>query len=311
MSRRHAALLVAVSLLLAGLVGRAASAQAPTVERVCGLRLPSGRLPGVPAFAVPVQGRARARLLAGGWLRCRLHRSDGTRFADAYADARRRVLEMRFFRRTGALLLSIDVAHAAASAAEGQRVSCGSAAQASISSDYWRGTRNWWIGSTAPGISADKVVQAVRNAQSQWTNNINWCGYEDEANPPANYMGRTSKKVGKDGQSTVDWGSMNKDQTCTGALACTVTWYGSKGSPAESDIRFNTAFKWVIGSGNGSNYDIQTTAAHELGHVYQFDHVTNSSRNDQTTVMWPYQSPGDTSAHKLGKGDAQADNQHY
>jgi len=301
-----------LSLVLAGTSVAASWAQAPASERPCGLRLQSGRLAGVPAFAVPARGRAIRQRQADGWLRCRLEHADGTRFAEAYVDARRRVLEMRFFRRNGKLLVSIDTLHAAAgSAARAQKVACGSAAQASITDAYWRGTRNWWIGSTAPGLPADKVVKAVRDAQSQWTNNINWCGFKDEANPPATYKGRTSKKVGQDGQGTVDWGAMGDDQTCAGALACTATWYDGKGHPAESDIRFNTAFKWSTGSGDGSKYDIHATAAHEIGHLYQFDHVTNSSRNDETSVMWPYQAAGDTSGRKLGKGDSQADNKHY
>lgn len=310
MSLRQAPIVLVVSLLLAGVLGQAAGGQAPAVERLCGLRLPSTHFPGAPAFAVPAGGTGRARRLAGDWLRCTLYRPGGTRYALAYADVRRRVLELRFFRKTGVLLASVDAAQAA-SPEEGQKVSCGSAAQASISDAYWRGKWKWWIGATPAGLSADNVVKAVRDAQSEWTNNINWCGYADQADSPAQYMGRTSKKADQDGQNTIEWGSLKDVESCAGALACTVTWYDPKGKPAESDIRFDTAYKWAIGGGNGSDFDIQSVAAHEFGHVYQFDHVTNSSRNDHTTVMWPYVSPGDTSAHKLGKGDAQADNEHY
>jgi hypothetical protein len=308
--RRHALIVLAISLLLAGLLGQAAWGKAPAAERLCGLRLPSAHFRGVPAFAMPARGTVRARRLAGNWLRCTLYRRNGTRYALAYADARRRVLELRFFRRTGALLVSVDAARAA-SPEEGQKVSCDSAAQASISDAYWRGRWRWWIGATPTGLSADEVVNAVREAQREWTDNINWCGYADEADPPTKYMGQTDKKVGQDGQNTIDWGSLEDDESCAAALACTFTWYSARGKPVESDIRFDTASKWAIGGGTGSAFDIQSVAAHEFGHVYQFDHVTDSSRNDQTTVMWPYVSPGDTSAHKLGKGDAQADNAHY
>ena len=309
-SRLRQALIVLAISLFAGFLGQAAGGKAPAVEKPCGLRLPSAQFPGVPTFAVPARGTARARRLAGNWLRCALYRPDGTRYAYAYADARRRVLELRFFRRTGALRVSVDAAQAA-SPEQGQKVSCDSAAQASIGDAYWRGKLRWWIGATPEGLSADKVVEAVRDAQREWTNNINWCGYADEADPPAEYMGRTDKKAGQDGQNTIDWGSLENDESCAGALACAVTWYNLRGKPVESDMRFDTASKWAIGGSNGSAFDIQSVAAHEFGHVYQFDHVANSSQNDQTTVMWPYVSPGDTSAHKLGKGDAQADNEHY
>ena len=70
------------------------------------------------------------------------------------------------------------------------------------------------------------------------------------------------------------------------------------------------SFKWST-TGASSAVDVQTIAAHELGHVLQFDHVTNASKDDDTTLMWLYFSAGDTSGRKLGRGDALADNSHY
>ena len=167
-------------------------------------------------------------------------------------------------------------------------VKCGSSSQASIGTVYWKKTRKWWIGATPTGINRDAVVNAVRNAQSEWTNDINWCGIKDEANPPASYEGKTSATADKeDGKSVVDWGSLANDQDCTVALACTFTWYDGNGIPLESDIRFNTAYKWSTTGASGT-FDIQSFAAHEIGHVLQFDHVTNSSKDDDTTLMWPY-----------------------
>ncbi len=52
-------------------------------------------------------------------------------------------------------------------------------------------------------------------------------------------------------------------------------------------------------------------AAHEIGHVLQFDHVTNASKDEETNVMWPYFTDGNTTGRKLGRGDALADNSHY
>ena len=83
-----------------------------------------------------------------------------------------------------------------------------------------------------------------------------------------------------------------------------------KGIPFESDIRFNTADKWST-TGAASAYDIQSIAAHEIGHVLQFDHVTNASKDDDTNVMWPYYTTGNTSGRKLGRGDALGNNSHY
>ena len=80
-------------------------------------------------------------------------------------------------------------------------------------------------------MNRDKVVQAVRNAQSEWTNNKNWCGIKDQANPPAHYEGKTSRVAKHDGYSTVDWGSLKKDQNCSEALACTFIAFDEKGNP--------------------------------------------------------------------------------
>ena len=217
---------------------------------------------------------------------------------------------MAFFRPSGVLRSASDAAYAVTPAETGSDVKCDSSSQTSIGTMYWQTTRKWWIGATAPGINREKVVEAVRNAQSQWTNNVNWCGIEDQANPPAHYEGKTSRAAKHDGYSTVDWGSLKSDQDCSGALACTVIAYDEKGNPVEADIRFNTEFKWSTTGASGA-YDIQSVGAHEIGHAIQFDHVTNSSKRDETLVMWPYLDIGDTSGRKLGRGDALGNNSHY
>ena len=84
---------------------------------------------------------------------------------------------------------------------------CDSSSQASIGPAHWREPRHWWIGATVKGIDRDVVVDAVRNAHSEWTNNINWCGIKDEASPSAQYEGKTSGAVKHDGKSVIDCGS--------------------------------------------------------------------------------------------------------
>jgi hypothetical protein len=286
---------------------RAPSAAA--VARQCGLRLPPP-VRGELAFRPPTGGHAAHRRLAGRLLLCTLFRRDGSRFARLYNDSHQRVLSVAFFRPSGVLWSASDAVYAVTPADTGSDVKCDSSSQASIGKTYWRTTRKWWIGATAPGINRETVVNAVQKAQSQWTNNVNWCGIEDQANPPAHYEGKTSRVAKHDGYSTVDWGSLKNDQNCSGALACTVIAYDEQGNPVEADIRFNTEFKWST-TGAANTYDIQSVAAHEIGHAILFDHVTNSSKRDHTLVMWPYLDIGDTSGRKLGRGDALANNSHY
>ncbi len=305
------AILVAVVVGAGSAAGGSVSARAlsgATASSVCGLRLPPPKR-GELAFRIPSGGRAVRRSLAGRIALCTLFRPDGSRFARLHSDAEQRVLGVAFYRRSGVLLSAVDTAYAAA-AQTGSNVKCDSSSQASIGKTYWKKARKWWIGATVKGINRDTVVNAVRNAQSEWTNDINWCGIKDQASPPASYEGKTSAAVKHDGKSVIDWGSLKNDQDCNMALACTGTWYDQQGNPIESDIRFNTAFKWSTSGASGA-YDIQSVAAHEIGHVLQFDHVTNSSKHDQTTLMWPYFDTADKTGRKLGRGDALEDNSHY
>ena len=275
----------------------------------CGVRLtPPAR--GEPAFRTPAGGRAARRLLAGRLSLCTLYRRDGSRFARLYRDSRQHVLSVAFFRPSGVLRAATDAVYAVTPAETGSDVKCDSSSQESIGETYWRTTRKWWIGATAPGMNRDKVVKAVRDAQSQWTNNVNWCGINDQANPPAHYEGKTSRAAKHDGYSTIDWGSLKSDQYCKGALACTFMAYDQEGNPVEADIRFSTEIKWST-TGASDAFDIQSVAAHEIGHANQFGHVTNSSKRDHTVVMWPYIDIGDTSGRKLGRGDALGNNSHY
>jgi hypothetical protein len=275
---------------------------------VCGLRLVAATR-GEIAFRIPSGGRAVRRALAGGFALCTLRRRDGSRFAELESDAQQRILGFAFYRRSGTLLHTAD-ATPAASSSTGSQVKCDSSSQASLGGGFWRQTLKWRIGATASGIAKDKVIGAVRNAVSEWNNNINWCGIKDQANVPVHYEGTTSGSAKHDEKNVGDWGSVSSDQDCAGAIACAVSWYDQKGDPIESDIRFSTAVKWSA-SGAAGAYDIQTVAAHEFGHVFQLGHVTNESKRDYTTLMWPYVDMGDTSGQKLGRGDATADNSHY
>ena len=272
----------------------------------CDLRLPEPT-GGEPRFAIPRGGRATLRALAGGFRLCRLLRADGSRFAQAEIDRLRQVLELRFFRRSGTLLFAADSQFPAKTTTEGADVGCNNDAYGTIGARQWQQPHKWWVGKTPSGLAADKVVQALRSAYSEWTNNVNWCDLPDNAKAQSDYQGRTELKAKHDGKSVVHWGSLEDVQNCSGALACAATWYDEQGNPVESDIRFSTAEKWSI-SPKADSFDVQSVAAHEFGHVRQFDHVTGG---DNTVVMWPYISKGDTSLRKLGRGDSRGNNTKY
>ena len=311
LSRRHlvTAAVVIAGAACAGAAGHraAAAGQASGATSACGVRLAAAAR-GEIAFTLPAGGRALRRALAGGFARCTLLRRDGTRFAELDSDAQHRFLGLAFYRRSGTLIHTSDAAPAGGS--NGSNVKCGSSSQASLSSAYWKTSLKWSVGATPSGLNKDKVIGSVRNAVSEWNNNINWCGIKDQANVPISYQGTTSAKGVHDEKNTVAWASLKNDQDCSGALACASTWYDGSGKPIEADIRFDTGVKWST-SGTSGAYDIQSVAAHEFGHVLQFGHVTNGGKDDETNLMWPYVDMADTTGHKLGRGDATADNSHY
>jgi hypothetical protein len=276
--------------------------------RACRLRLPPPSL-GSPRFAIPQGGRAIARALAGRMLLCRLLRSDGSRFAEARVDRLRQVLEMRFYRPTGRLLFASDAAYPGKASTVGTEVSCGNNGTSTIDgARYWRENIKWWVGKTPSGLARDDIVDALRAAQSEWANNINWCGTDDNAKGSSAYEGGSSSlRAGHDGKNVVDWGSLDEVQNCSAALACTASWYDEDGSPVESDSRFSTETKWSLRPGD-AGFDLQSIAAHEFGHMRQFDHVTTGEPN---VLMWPYLLEGDTSGRKLGKGDSRGNNAGY
>ena len=289
-----------------GELTRSAVASAKAIP-ACDLDLPPPAR-GEPRFAVPAGGRAIARQLAGRIRLCTLLRADGTRFAHLQVDRFRQVLEVRFFRRTGRLLFAVDAAYPAIARVEGAQVGCASPANSSIGATYWRQPFQWRVARTPSNLRRAEVVHALRAAQSEWTNNINWCNYPDRAESTSRYEGYTARRVGHDGESTIDWGTLERTQNCNLAIACTTTWYGSDGFPGESDIRFSGGVRWSVRPGAG-DYDLQAVAAHEFGHARQFGHVTDAGQN--TVVMWPYIMRGDISGRKLGRGDALANNKHY
>ena len=197
----------------AGEAAQRTVASTSAVIRSCDLRLPPPTR-GEPHFAIPRGGRATIRALAGGFRLCRLLRADGSRFAQAEIDELRRVLALRFFRRSGTLLFASDAQFPAKTTAEGADVGCSNDNYNTIGPREWQQPHKWWVGKTPGSLAADKVVQALRSAYSEWTNNINWCGHTDNAKAQSDYQGRTERKTKHDGTNVVDWGSLENVQGC-------------------------------------------------------------------------------------------------
>ena len=112
-------------------------------------------------------------------------------------------------------------------------------------------------------------LAAVQSAAGSWSA-INPSGFR------LTYQGSTSvTSESRNGQNTICW----ENQGASSTLATTYTWY-SGGTILENDIVFNEAQNW---STSGGDYDVETVALHEMGHVVGLDH-SNSG------IMTPYYS---------------------
>jgi hypothetical protein len=262
-----------------------------------------------PAFAVPAGGTEVDRPAANGAVFCQISRADGTPFAEALQDAQGNVLDARYYRATGKLLETLDASYpASGSGQHAAVVQCNTDAEATIGNSFWTTTINWWITSTPSYLDQASVISAVRAAHTEWVSNVNYCGYADNSGFGTAYQGTIGKSFGQNGYSTFGWGDVSAIG-CGSALACTHTWYDpNTGKPDETDTRMSTAVFWDMA---GQSYDVQSIAAHEVGHSAQFDHVTNAANNDWTNLMWPYWAPADTTGRKLGRGDSLEDNKYY
>ena len=282
---------------------------APNIRSACGIELPPPRPRLAPGFAVPQGGRILVRRLAAGALLCRLLRPDGSRFAEAFRDRERRILLLAFFRRNGAPLTVVAPAYRVRAGDIGTHVKCASPSYATYSRAFWKTKLEWSIGAMPRKPARAAVVNALRAAFGEWTYNRNYCRLPDRSTFVSQYMGRTKRGYAYDQHNTLDWGSLARIPGCVGAAACTQTWYVAGRGATEADTRFNNRYRWITGRSTGG-LDIQTTAAHEIGHALQFDHVMNVARRDWTNVMWPYEQEGDK-GRLLGKGDALGNNADY
>lgn len=116
---------------------------------------------------------------------------------------------------------------------------------------------NWYHNTAGQGAGKDAALKA---AMHSWI----WVLYTSYA---PNYTGTTGAGWATDGVNTLLW---SKGNGCTGScLALTALVVGSGQTIVESDITFNADYAWNT---NGSNWDTEAVAAHELGHSLGIHH---------------------------------------
>lgn len=143
------------------------------------------------------------------------------------------------------------------------------------------------------GLNSTFIKLAIYNAAETWDAAT---GKELFNNA---YKTDSRAKFGKrDGKNVIVFGRYSQPS----AIAVTGTWFNSAtGQIYESDILFNTNYRWGDATVDTSKMDLRNIATHEIGHVAGLDDIYSSSCT--TVTMYGYSGYGDISKRTLETPD--------
>jgi len=158
------------------------------------------------------------------------------------------------------------------------RVSAGAAVACNASGGFthWTNANIAWRHNTAKQGGEAGTAAALTAAMASWTG-------VSGANHSLSYAGTTTAGWATDGINTMLWA---KGNGCTGTcLALTALVLASGQVITETDVTYNDRYNWNT---NGSAYDVQAVAAHELGHTLGIHHTEMTSLIPRPTMYAAY-----------------------
>lgn len=156
----------------------------------------------------------------------------------------------------------------------GSQVSCANL----LGFTHWLTNETEWYNNTS-GQGFGKTTALV-NAMNTWTS-------VSTATQVLTYRGTTGAGFTTDGQNTLSWGT---GQGCSGTcLALTALVLLPGQIIIESDVTFNNAVTWTT---NGTNFDTQAVATHELGHALGIHHTNQTLTFPRPTMYQNYSGSG-------------------